>query len=126
MENNKLVDIENREDIRKVILSFYEKVHKDAEIAPVFVMTQERWEEHLFRTENFWENWLFQTGNYGGGLMWKHIEKHQKHPITTRLFEKWLSYWMLTIDELFEGERADFMKTKALELGQMMNQRLNA
>lgn len=126
VQNSKLNDIKNRNDITAVIKSFYEKVHNDTEMAPIFKMSKEKWEIHLHRTENFWENWLFQTGNYHGGLMWVHIEKHQDHPLTTELFEKWLSYWFITVDELFEGEKAEFMKSKALEIGQMMNQRLNA
>lgn len=126
VQKSKLSDISNRSDITKVILSFYDKVHKDPEMAPIFKMPAEEWERHIIRTENFWENWLFQTGNYHGGLMWVHIEKNQSHPLTTELFEKWLSYWFLTLDELYAGEKTDFMKSKALEIAQMMNKRLNA
>lgn len=126
VKKSNLSDIQGRDDITKVILSFYDKVHKDAEMAPIFQMPTSEWERHLIRTENFWENWLFQTGNYHGGLMWVHIGKHQEHPLTTQLFEKWLSYWILTLDELYEGEKANFMKSKAKEIGQMMNKRLNA
>jgi hemoglobin len=117
--------IENRKDIENLVLRFYEYVHDDPKMAPIFVMPKERWEIHLERTVNFWENWLFQSGNYHGGLMWAHIEKNQSHKITTELFERWLAHWFRTVDELFEGEKAEFIKSKALELGQMMNARLN-
>lgn len=119
-------DLENRADIEKLVLKFYESVHADPKIAAYFTMTEERWQNHLTRTINFWENWLFQTGNYHGGLMWAHIEKHMDMPIKTAAFERWLSHWFRTIENNFAGEKADFLITKALELGQMMNQRLNA
>jgi hemoglobin len=117
--------IENRKDIENLVLRFYEYVHDDPKMAPIFIMQEEKWEIHLERTINFWENWLFQSGNYHGGLMWAHIEKNQTYKITTELFERWLSHWFRSVDELFEGEKSDFLKTKALELGQMMNARLN-
>ncbi|WP_341226843.1 group III truncated hemoglobin [uncultured Arcticibacterium sp.] len=118
-------EIENRTDIINLVNKFYEYVHADPKMAPVFVMPPEQWERHLERTYNFWDNWLFQTGSYKGGLMWAHIEKNQSHPITTELFEHWLSHWFRTVDELFTGEKAEFLKSKALELGQIMNAKLN-
>lgn len=119
-------DIENRTDVEKLVTSFYEKVHQEPKLAPVFAMPQTEFERHLERTFNFWENWLFQTGNYHGGMMWVHIQKHAEHPLTTELFERWLALWFLTVDELFVGKNANFVKKKALEIGQVMNHRLNS
>ncbi len=118
-------DINSREDVENLVNRFYEYVHADPKMAPVFVMPKEQFERHLERTYNFWDNWLFQTGNYHGGLMWAHIEKNMQYPITTELFERWLAHWFRTTDELFKGDKAEFVKSKALELGQMMNARLN-
>lgn len=58
--------------------------------------------------------------------MFVHIQKHKNHKLTTHLFEKWLSYWFISTDELFEGKNADFVKSKALEIGQVMNTKLNS
>lgn len=119
-------DIESREDIELLVNKFYEKVHAAPALAPVFEMSEEAFQYHLQRTYNFWENWLFQTGNYGGGMMWVHLQKHQETPLTTERFEHWLALWFRTVEELFAGERAEFVKKKALEIGQMMNGRLNS
>ncbi len=119
-------DIENREDIELLVNKFYEKVHQEPNLAPVFEMPKESFENHLKRTYNFWDNWLFQTGNYGGGMMWVHLQKHQKTPLTTERFESWLALWFRNVDELFAGKRAEFVKKKALEIGQMMYGRLNS
>ncbi|MGR3812284.1 group III truncated hemoglobin [Jiulongibacter sp. NS-SX5] len=118
-------DLENRDDVKKLVNTFYGYVHADPLMAPVFVMPKEQFDRHLERTYNFWENWLFQTGSYKGGLMWAHIEKNMTHPITTELFEHWLAHWFRATDELFKGPRAIFVKDKALELGQIMNAKLN-
>ena len=73
----------------------------------------------------FWENWLFQTGSYVGGMMWKHAEAHHNHGLTTERFEHWLSHWFSTVDTLFVGENATFVKNKALEIGQILNSKFN-
>jgi hemoglobin len=117
-------DIENRIDIELLVNTFYKKVHKDERLAPVFKMSEEYWLMHLQRTYNFWENWLFQTGSYNGGMMWVHLQKNETHPLTTALFERWLAHWFMATDELFAGERASFVKNKALEIGQIMNARM--
>lgn len=117
-------DIETRADIERLVNRFYEHVHKDPLLAPIFVLPADRWTIHLIRTCNFWENWLFHTGTYHGGLMWAHLEKHQTHPFTKAHFEHWLGIWFGTVDELFAGPRAEFVKSKALELGGWMYGRI--
>lgn len=118
-------DILTREDVVKLVDTFYDKVHEDVHLAPAFEPSKEHWNEHLGRVYNFWENWLFQTGSYTGGMMWVHAERHSTHPMTTELFERWLALWFLTTDQLFEGKNATFVKDKAFEIGQIMNAKFN-
>jgi hemoglobin len=118
-------DIENREDVVKLVDTFYENVLKDEQLAPIFGPSEHHWEQHIIRVYNFWENWLFQTGSYTGGMMWVHMERHATHPMTTALFERWLAYWITCTDALFAGKNAEFVKSKALEIGQVMNAKLN-
>lgn len=125
VKNAKKQDILNREDIIRLIDLFYEKVHKDDKLAPVFIMPMEHWKQHLHRTANFWDNMLFGTGSYKGGLMWVHVQKHKENPFTAELFEHWLAHWFFNVDENFEGPNATFVKEKALQVGQIMNHKLN-
>jgi hemoglobin len=120
-----MTDIESKADIILLVNTFYKYVHEDPLMEPVFRMPEEQFSRHLERTYNFWENWLFKTGSYQGGLMWAHIEKNMSYPITAELFEHWLAHWFRATDELFQGEKADFIKAKALELGHIMNAKLN-
>lgn len=57
--------------------------------------------------------------------MWVHIDRNRSYPLSTDLFELWLAYWNLSIDKLFKGENADFVKNKALEIGHLINAKLN-
>ncbi|MFN8430171.1 MAG: group III truncated hemoglobin [Spirosomataceae bacterium] len=123
---SELKDIQNREDVVKLVDVFYENVMKDEQLGPVFAPSADHWAQHIERVYNFWDNWLFQTGSYTGGMMWVHMERHATHPMTTELFERWLAYWITCTDQLFAGKNADFVKNKALEIGQVMNAKLNA
>jgi hemoglobin len=114
-------DIQNRQDIELLVTQFYEAVHQDSLLEEIFVMPADEWTRHLTRAINFWENWLFQTGSYTGGMMWAHMQVHQHHTLTTERFEHWLAHWFRTVDSLFEGENANFVKNKALEIAQIMN-----
>ena len=116
-----MTDIINRNDIENLVTKFYESVNKDPLLAPIFEMPVDEWQKHLARAVNFWENWLFQTGSYTGGMMWVHSETNQKHRLTTERFEHWLIIWMTTVDDLFVGEKATFVKKKALEIAEIMN-----
>ncbi len=126
LKKRMMKDILNREDIELLVSTFYEKVHTDLHLAPIFVMSEEHWNLHFTRVVNFWENWLFQTGSYDGGMMWVHLEANQKFPLTTERFERWLALWFLSTDSLFVGENADFVKGKALEIGQIMHAKMNS
>jgi hemoglobin len=118
-------DIKTRTDIENLVKIFYENVHKDPLLTTIFEMPEAEWNKHLTRAVNFWENWLFQTGSYTGGMMWTHAEANQKHGLTTERFEHWLSHWFGTVDMLFAGENATFIKNKALEIGQILDSKFN-
>ncbi len=118
-------DIENREDVVRLVDNFYTRVLADPHLSPVFEPSLHDWPRHVQRVYNFWDNWLFQTGAYNGGMMWVHMDRHRTHPLGTDLFERWLAHWFMTTDELFSGKNADFVKSKALEIGQVMNAKLN-
>jgi hemoglobin len=114
-------DIENRKDIEKLVNSFYGQVRKSTFLVPIFDMPESEWQRHLPRMYNFWDNMLFQTGGYTGGMMWVHSQVNEKHQLTAEHFEHWLSLFFGTVDLLFEGKNADFVKNKAHEVGQIMN-----
>jgi hemoglobin len=118
-------DLEKRADVIVLVDNFYKKVLANESLKPIFAPSLANWEHHVVRVYDFWDNWLFQTGLYTGGMMFAHLERHKTNPILTQHFEQWLAFWFLSIDELFVGKNADFLKSKALEIGQILNIKLN-
>lgn len=114
-------DINNRADIEKLVTSFYEKVLRDESISFYFTdVVKVNWEKHLPVMYDFWENVVFYTGNYTGNPMERHMAIHRKHTMKTQEFERWLLLFHQTIDEIFEGERAETVKMRAKSIATVM------
>jgi len=110
--------IENREDVKLLVTTFYDKIRSDQEIGFFFNETITDWEEHLEKLTNFWEMNLFGTKNYTGNPIIAHnaVDKRFNHSITPNIFGIWLNLWFATLDELFEGENVDVLKRRARKM----------
>jgi len=118
--NNKH-DIGNRADIQQLVNTFYEKVRRDETIGYLFNdVAKVNWEHHLPRMYDFWENIIFQTGSFRGNPMTAHIQLHQQSPLTKEHFARWQQLFLQTVDELFEGEKAELTKQRAMSIATMM------
>jgi hemoglobin len=114
-------DISNRADIQQLVDTFYMKVRADETIGYLFnEVAQVNWEEHLPRMYDFWENILFQTGGFKGNPMGAHVQLHEKSPLTAEHFARWQHLFLATVDELFEGEKAELIKQRARSIATMM------
>ncbi len=119
MINNK--DLENREDIELLVDTFYKKVLKDDTIGYIFNdVVKVNWEKHMPLMYDFWETTLFHKNVYKGNPMKVHIDLHAKEPLKKVHFDKWLTMFKSTIDELFHGEKAELAKTRALSIATIM------
>ena len=112
-------DISSREDISKLVRTFYGKVRKDDLLGPIFNGTIKDWEHHFVRLTDFWENNLFFEKKYHGNPLQKHVEVDRAHgeTIGAMHFGVWLNIWYETIDELFEGDSASLAKNRARNMG---------
>lgn len=108
-------DIQNRDDVFKLVSTFYAKVKDNKEIGPFFNETIHDWPAHLEKLTDFWETNLFFVNKFRGNPMEAHVAVDQKfnNTIEQRHFGEWLNLWFETIDELFEGERANTAKNRA-------------
>lgn len=114
-------DIQNKKDIENLVNTFYEKVKKDSTISHFFTdVVKVNWESHLPIMYKFWENVVFYTGSYDGNPMEKHKEINLKSHISTEHFKQWTMLFNETVDELFEGEKADLIKQRALSIATVM------
>lgn len=114
-------DITNRADIQVLVNTFYNKVRADETIGYLFNdVAQVNWEHHLPRMYDFWENVLFQTAGFKGNPMAVHAQLHQKSPLSKAHFDHWLKLFMTTVDELFNGDKAEIIKQRARSIATMM------
>jgi hemoglobin len=115
-------DISNRDDIQKLVLSFYDKVKQDEVIGYIFNdVAKVNWEKHLPVMYDFWENVLFGTGNYSGNPMATHTRLHEKTALSAEHFDRWKSIWTSTVEELFEGDIAELAKQRAVSIATVMH-----
>jgi hemoglobin len=118
-------DIQNRKDIEHLVDSFYAKVQQDALLGPYFIdKAKVNFEKHLPIMYDFWENILFFTGSYEGNPMQVHRGMHQVHPLSMKHFQQWMQLFTGTVDELFKGKNADFVKERALSISTIIQIKL--
>lgn len=114
-------NISSRTDIQFLIDSFYTKVRQDATIGHIFNdIAKVDWLAHLPRMYDFWEAVLFQTGDYSGNPMFVHKQLNQKVPLLKEHFVQWQNLFLQTVDELFEGDKAELAKQRAQSIATMM------
>jgi len=114
-------DIKDIADIRILIDHFYARVVPDPMIGSIFTDTFEvNWEKHLPVMYSFWENTLFYTGNYAGNPMMIHRRIHELVQLTPEKFDRWVTLFCSSVDELFEGEKAELAKQRAESIATIM------
>lgn len=108
-------DIQNREDVFLLVSSFYTKVRANEKIGHFFNETIDDWPAHLEKLTDFWETNLFMVSKFRGNLMRAHkeVDENFDHSIEQKHFGEWLNMWHQTVDELFDGERANIAKNRA-------------
>lgn len=119
-----LRDIENKNDIKHLVITFYEDVKADELIGPFF--NQVNWDKHIPTMCKFWENVLFYTGNYTGNPMLKHKLIHEMMPLKDELFAKWIFLFTATVDKMFVGEKAQLIKNRAISIATVMQLKILA
>jgi len=117
-------DIENRDDIDLLMQIFYQRAMADETIGYIFTdVAKLDLKHHLPIIGDFWETLLFQSGSYqkhGRNPLMVHGELNEKEPLLPIHFERWLEIFTDAVDELFFGERSDFLKMRARMIGNRM------
>ena len=125
MNNSSLKDIQNREDIKLLVDSFYQKIIQDDLIGHFFNGVIEiDWDKHYPLLYDFWETTLLGNIKYKGNPMLKHIELSRKHPIRPEHFERWLAHWKSTVEKNFVGTKADEAIQRATLIGELMKHKI--
>ena len=120
-------DIQNRADIEKLMEVFYGKLLVDKELSFIFIeVAKIDIKKHLPILCDFWESILFPVSKYRRNAMEVHLKLNEKHHLTKAHFEKWLSLFDETVDELFTGEKAHQAKVRALSIATIMQMKIDA
>ncbi len=100
------LDIANRTDITKIVDQFYNKIKEDKLLGTIFTdVAHVNWEKHLPKMYDFWEFILLKTGEYNGRPFPPHLALNHVVPLKGMHFERWLSLFHQTINDLFEGKK---------------------
>jgi hemoglobin len=126
-EQADLKDIEDRTDCECLVRAFYGRAMSDAMIGYLFVeVAKLDLEAHVPAITSFWETVLLGAKTYNSSAFRPHAELHSRTRLRPGHFERWLVLWFETVDELFEGERANMAKIHALRVAQAFQGRLQS
>lgn len=118
-------DINDRADCERLVRAFYGRALTDPVIGFIFTdVARLDVEAHVPRIASFWETVLLGARTYAGGAFRPHAELNQRVRLRAGHFQRWLALWEETVDELFEGERAELAKAHARRVAQAFNARL--
>lgn len=118
-------DIADRTDVEKLVRDFYARAFADPSLGPIFLdVAKMDLDAHLPIMCDFWETVLFRAGLYRRNALRVHQDLHARSPLATEHFDRWLSLWTATIDDLFAGEKADLAKIQATRIASSIRRRL--
>ncbi len=114
-------DIQGLDDIKLLVNNFYDKVRDDNFLAPIFnAQIQERWPQHLETMYTFWQTVLLSEHTYYNSP----FPPHAKLPVSHAHFAQWLTLFTQTIEELFNGEKADEALWRAKKMAEMFEMKI--
>lgn len=106
----------NIDDIKTLVDNFYSKVREDALLSPIFNgVIKDNWPTHLEKMYRFWQTVLLEEQTYFGSP----FSPHTHLPVDAKHFEQWKNLFFATIDESFDGEKAEEAKWRAEKMAEM-------
>lgn len=126
----KTKDIESREDIERLVHTFYGKIRKHGLLGPIFnrhIPTEEDWVHHLAKLSDFWQSNLIGPQVFKGNPIVVHQEVNRQEGgvIGMGYFLKWLEQWDATVRELFDGPVAELARKRAILMARHLQMRIN-
>jgi hemoglobin len=112
-------DIKNREDVKLLVETFYDRIRTDVYLGPIFNTHVKDWPHHFEHLTDFWEGNLFFKKIFNGRPLQTHkrVDSAEGYLINEQHFGVWLNHWVQTVDELYEGELAEMAKFRARKIG---------
>lgn len=118
-------DLATRADVELLLRRFYGGAFDDEVLTEPFAELAGRGlEDHLSVMCDFWETVLFRGGLYRRSALEAHRQVHQLTPLTAAHFQRWLSLWTATVDQMYDGPVADQAKIQATRMAGAMHRSL--
>ncbi len=115
-------DIQNIEDIKLLVDTFYGRVREDEQLKEIFnTVIQNRWPEHLNKMYRFWQTVLLDEHTYHGSP----FVPHAKLPVSETHFEQWIKLFNETVDTHFCGTKAERAKWQGSRMAEMFLIKIN-
>ena len=102
-----LPDIDTEQRVEFLVKTFYSRVLKDEVLAPHFKDID--FPSHFPRMIAFWSFILLDKEGYKGNVFDKHVGLNIHEPE----FEHWIFHFNKTVNDFFEGEKANLAKQRA-------------
>lgn len=107
-------DVLERKDVEDIVSRFYAAMLGDPIIGYIFTdVVKIDLEHHLPIIVDFWADALFSENRYVGNPLRKHLDLHERIPLTPGHFTRWLYLFARAVDERHNGENAQAMKHRA-------------
>lgn len=118
-------DIQNQDDLHLLVGEFYKKLLSDDSINYVFTdVVKVKIEEHLPILVIFWSQVILGTGGYYNNLTKIHLDVNAKEYLSPKLFEIWLTHFNTSVDENFNGVKAQEIKKQASLIGGILQTKI--
>jgi hemoglobin len=104
-------DLDNRREVGALVDSFYERLLADPVLAPVFLdVAAIDLAVHLPHIKDYWCKLLLGENKYQRHTMNIHRSLHVQHELTAAEFERWLDFFVQSVDAAYRGPSADRAK----------------
>ncbi|MBT5935733.1 group III truncated hemoglobin [Sulfurimonas sp.] len=99
-----------KENLNKLVVSFYTRVLKDDLIGPIFKdvlgedMKGDKWQAHIELLTNFWASIALGDFTYNGNPFAPHVQFQDK--LSIKAFEQWMKLFFVTLNTIYEPQIA--------------------
>jgi hemoglobin len=117
--------MDSRANIERFVDLFYERMLADEILAPIFVDVAEiDLAVHLPHIKDYWCKLLLREQGYQRHTMNIHRQLHGKRALREEDFERWLAFFVTTVDANFQGPYAERARQVAASIAANMKKSL--
>ena len=110
--------MERHPDIARLVTTFYDRARADPWLGPVFDAFVTDWDGHLRALTAFWAAQIRGRGTYRGQPVAAHIAMAAR--IDPAMFDRWLTLWQDTAQEVMEAGDAEVLIAKATRIAEVL------